>query len=111
MTPMVAAIPNAESILPFRNEKIISENVGTKACTAPFVATILTPGLVRPLTVYAAGRKSFEVMTCCEMKPAFALALIFSRLPLEQLGWEYKATQIEFAGRSDSFPIWKLTRG
>jgi hypothetical protein len=76
-----------------------------------FVATILTPGLVRPLTVYAAGRKSFDVMTCCEMKPAFALALIFSRLPLEQLGWEYKATQIEFAGRSDSFPIWKLTRG
>jgi DNA-binding transcriptional regulator YdaS (Cro superfamily) len=32
MTPTAPATPNAKSILPFRNEKIITENVGTEMC-------------------------------------------------------------------------------
>jgi hypothetical protein len=77
-----------------------------------FVPTVLTPGLVRPLSVCAAGRKSFEVMICCELKPTHAKSLIFTRLPLAEMGWEFLTAEIELARRSlDGFPIWKMTRG
>lgn len=78
---------------------------------ALFVPTVLTPGLVRPLSVYAAGRRSFEVMCCCEMEAPHAKALIFTRLPLEEMGWEFFSAQIQLSRRDkDNFPIWKISR-
>lgn len=76
-----------------------------------FVPTVLTAGLVRPLGVYAASHKTFDVMVGCEMERKHALALIFTRLPLKQHGWNHDTAKIELVRRTaEGFPVWRVSR-
>lgn len=81
------------------------------SAAAAFSPSVQTADLVSALSVYAAGRKSFDVIVRCNIEKHTALALIFSRLPLAEHGWEYEQTTIEYVGnRKLEWPKWRISR-
>lgn len=76
----------------------------------PAQAEPVVPSLVTPLSVFAAGRSNFDCIVRGPFSGSEALAVIFSRLPMEEYGWEYSHTAINRAGHAGDFPIWRVSR-
>jgi hypothetical protein len=70
----------------------------------------VTLALVTPLSIFAAGHSSFEVIVRGPFGAREALAVIFSRLPLEGYGWEFDRTDINLSGHVRDFPVWRVSQ-
>lgn len=66
--------------------------------------------LVQPLAIFAAGRRSFEVLVRALVSGHEALACIFVALPMADNGWDFDHTEIVKVRTRFGFPIWRVSR-
>lgn len=93
-----------------RQARIQARRDKVKLPPSDIPAQPVTLALVTPLSIFAAGHSSFEAIVRGPFGGREALAVIFSRLPLEEYGWEFDHTDINLVGHNGDFPVWRVSQ-
>lgn len=66
--------------------------------------------VVRPHCIFAAGRKSFDVIVLKLTDAQEAKLMIFNALPLKANGWDFRRTSISLIGEPLDGNVWRVRR-
>lgn len=82
------------------------------ALALPIFTSTMPVAAVRPLQVFAAGRRSFDVIARAPDDNAdWVIGRAFRDLPLEENGWDIGRTKATRVGARHGFPVWRLEQG